>query len=171
MASLLKYFLLSILSLFLWALWRAAALFLYYHVWFCNKSALKNLLKFLIYLIPISLTCLPPIFKGWSNETLLRSGVLEATRGVSCPSAQAGGWSAGEAAAVAQEAASRGREGFLSGFYNQRSKRNAFREEKAGLAGCTNPSPANLFSSFAFLDAPHLFDPPLHSCWCLGTAF
>lgn len=54
--------------------------------------------------------------------------------------------------AVAQAAASRGR-GFLAGFYDLCSKRNAFREEKAGLSGCTNLRPANLFCAFVFPDA------------------
>lgn len=61
--------------------------------------------------------------------------------------------------AVAQAAASRGREGFLTGFYDQCSKGNAFREEKVGLSGCTQLRPANPFCGFVFPDAPLLPNP------------
>lgn len=73
--------------------------------------------------------------------------------------------------AVAQAAASRGREGFLTGFYDQCSKGNAFREEKAGLSGCTQLRPANLFRGFVFPDAPFYLILPFCSCWWPGTAF
>lgn len=66
--------------------------------------------------------------------------------------------------AVAQEAASRGREGFLTGFYDQCSKRNALREEKAGLSGWRKLSPADLLCGFVFRDAPLLPGPSRRSC-------
>lgn len=134
---------------------------------------LKYISEFLIWLIKIYHTRLPSLNTG----AVIPSGdqeVLEVTWGTSCLLAQVPGWNQGRLLAwpaVAQEAASRGREGFLTGFYDQSSKRNAFRENKAGLSGCTKFSPANLFCGFAFLDAPLLPDPSLRSCWWLGTTY
>lgn len=67
-------------------------------------------------------------------------------------------------AAVAQEAASRGREGFLAGFYDQCSERDAFREEKTGLSDCIKLSPAKLFCGFIILDAPLLLNLSFKTC-------
>lgn len=117
---------------------------------------------------------MPPTFKQWSCDTLWRPGAAGSDLRHPLPSAQArvevqGRLQAGPA--VAQGAASRGREGFLTGFYDQCSKGNAFREEKAGLSGCTKLRPANLFCAFVFPDASLLPNPSLCSCWCLGTSF
>lgn len=137
-----------------------------------SKWVLKYLSEFLTWLIKIGRVFLPSL----NNEAVIHSGdpeVLEVSWGIASLSARAQGWNAGRllaGPAVAQAAASRGREGFLTGFYDRCSKGNAFREEKAAFSGCTQLRPANLFCGFVFPDASLLI-LPFGSCWWLGTAF